>query len=147
MTVTEREEKAKDWLNRNFGFAMECDAIQSRLDRMQSDIEKCVKPIRLKEVQEQHVGNSQEDKLATWIDMAAELEKKRYLLLARDNETIKVIEKLESHIYKTILIERYVNRRTWKQIEKLIPYERSQTYLLHLQALSAIIPFIPGGIV
>ncbi|MBQ1294313.1 MAG: hypothetical protein IIY21_09755, partial [Clostridiales bacterium] len=105
MIVTEREEKAKDWLNRNFGFAMECDAIQSRLDRMQSDIEKCVKPIRLKEVQEQHVGNSQEDKLATWIDMAAELEKKRYLLLARDNETIKVIEKLDSSIYRTILIE------------------------------------------
>ena len=146
MIVTEREEKAKDWLNRNFGFAMECDAIQSRLDRMQSDIEKCVKPIRLKEVQEQHVGNSQEDKLATWIDMAAELEKKRYLLLARDNETIKVIEKLDSSIYRTILIERYVNRRPWKKIEQLIPYERTWIFQLHLQALSAIIPFIPGGI-
>lgn len=147
MTVTEREEKAKDWLNRNFGFAMECDAIQSRLDRMQSDIEKCVKPIRLKEVQEQHVGNSQEDKLATWIDMSTDLERKRFILLERDNETIKVIEKLESHIFKTILIERYVNRRSWRQIEQLIPYEHSRMYDLHLQALSAVLPFIPGGIV
>lgn len=145
--MTEREERAKEWLNRNFGFAMECDAIQSRLDRMQSDIEKCVKPIRAKEVQEHHVGNSQEDKMATWIDMSAELERKRYLLLERDNETINVIEKLDSHIYKTILIERYVNRRSWRIIEKIVPYERSRMYDLHLQALSAIIPFIPGGIV
>lgn len=145
--MTEREEKAKDWLNRNFGFAMECDAIQARLDRMQSDIEKCIKPIREKEVKEQPAGNSQEDKMATWIDMSAELEKKRFILLERDNETIKVIEKLDSHILKTILIERYVNRRNWRTIEKMVPYERSRMYDLHLQALSAIIPFIPGGIV
>lgn len=141
--MTEREEKAKDWLNRNFGFAMECDAIQSRLDRMQSDIEKCVKPIREKEVQEQHVGNSQEDKMATWIDMSAELERKRYLLLARDNETIKVIEKLDSHIYKTILIERYINRLNWNQIKAKLHKDGGWVFELHRQALDAILPYVP----
>ena len=144
--MTEREERAKDWLNRNYGYALELDAIQRRLDKMQSEIEKCVKPIRLREVQEQPQGNGPEEKLATWIDMSADLERKRYILLARDNETIKVIEKIESHILRTILIERYVNRRPWKKIEMLMPYERARIFDLHLQALSAIIPFIPGGI-
>lgn len=144
--MTEREEKAKDWLNRNYGYALELDAIQRRLDKMQSEIEKCVKPIRLREVQEQPQGNGTEEKLATWIDMSADLERKRYILLARDNETIKVIEKIESHILRTILIERYVNRRPWKKIEMLMPYERARIFDLHLQALSAIIPYIPGGI-
>lgn len=143
--MTESEERAKEWLNRNFGFAMECEAIQARLDRMSSDIEKVSKPIREKEVQEQPSGNNQEDKMAVWLDMSAELERKRFLLLARDNETLKVIEKMDSHILKTILIERYVNRRPWKKIETLLPYERSRMFDLHLQALSAVIPFIPGS--
>ena len=74
--MTEREERAKDWLNRNYGFSMELDAIQRRLDRMQADIEKCVKPIRLREVQEaQGLGNGTEERMADWIDMSAELEK------------------------------------------------------------------------
>jgi hypothetical protein len=141
--MTEREERAKEWLNRNYGFALECDAIQRRLDRMQSDIEKCVKPIRLKEVQEQNSGNSQEDKLATWIDMAAELEKKRYILLARDEETKKVIDMVESHVLRAILIERYINRRPWRSMPHIFRYERSRLFDLHLQALDAVIPFIP----
>lgn len=143
--MTESEERAKAWLNRNFGFAMECEAIQSRLDRMQSDIEKVSRPIREKEVQEQPSGNSQEDKMAVWIDMNAELEKKRFLLLARDNETLKVIEKIESHVLRTILIERYVNRKKWTQICVLLNYEQSRMFDFHLQALSAVVPFIPGG--
>lgn len=143
--MTESEERAKAWLNRNFGFAMECEAIQSRLDRMQSDIEKVSRPIREKEVQEQSSGNSQEDKMAVWIDMNAELEKKRFLLLARDNETLKVIEKIESHVLRTILIERYVNRKKWTQICVLLNYEQSRMFDFHLQALSAVVPFIPEG--
>lgn len=143
--MTESEERAKAWLNRNFGFAMECEAIQSRLDRMQSDIEKVSRPIREKEVQEQSSGNSQEDKMAVWIDMNAELEKKRFLLLARDNETLKVIEKIESHVLRTILIERYVNRKKWTQICVLLNYEQSRMFNFHLQALSAVVPFIPEG--
>ena len=144
--MTDREEKAKDWLNRNFGFAMELDALQRRLDRMQSDIEKCVKPIRLREVQEQPFGNGAEDRLADWIDMSADLERKRFILLSRDKETLDVIDKIDSPLLRTILIERYVNRRPWKTMDQVIHYDRATIFRYHLQALSAIIPFIPGGV-
>lgn len=141
--MTEREEKAKDWLNRNYGYALELDAIQRRLDKMQSEIEKCVKPIRLREVQEQPQGNGPEEKLATWIDMSADLERKRYILLARDNETIKVIEKIESHILRTILIERYINRLNWNQIKAKLHKDGGWVFELHRQALDAILPYVP----
>lgn len=141
--MTEREERAKDWLNRNYGYALELDAIQRRLDKMQSEIEKCVKPIRLREVQEQPQGNGTEEKLATWIDMSADLERKRYILLARDNETIKVIEKIESHILRTILIERYINRLNWNQIKAKLHKDGGWVFELHRQALDAILPYVP----
>lgn len=141
--MTEREERAKDWLNRNYGYALELDAIQRRLDKMQSEIEKCVKPIRLREVQEQPQGNGPEEKLATWIDMSADLERKRYILLARDNETIKVIEKIESHILRTILIERYINRLNWNQIKAKLHKDGGWVFELHRQALDAILPYVP----
>lgn len=141
--MTEREEHAKEWLNRNYGLAMELDAIQHRLDRMQSDIEKATKPIRLREVQEQPTGNSTEDKMADWIDMSADLERRRYVLLNQDKETLGVIENVQSSILRTILIERYVNRKTWRAICQFIPYERSRLFDLHVQALDAVLPFIP----
>lgn len=145
--MTEREEKARDWLNRNYGFSMELDAIQRRLDRMQADIEKCVKPIRLREVQEaQGLGNGTEERMADWIDMSAELEKKRLILLARDRETLKIIDMVDSPVLRTILIERYVNRRPWKTMDQVLHYDRATIFRYHLQALSAIIPFIPGGV-
>ena len=45
--MTEREERAKAWLNRNYALSLELDAIKRRLERMESDLEKVCKPIKL----------------------------------------------------------------------------------------------------
>lgn len=142
--MTESEERAKDWLNRNFGMSLEIAAIKRRLERMESNIEKVCKPIRLKEVQEGYGdGNSQENLMAEYLDLAAEIERRELILEQRDKETAAVIDKVESPILRTILIERYINRLIWRDICEAIHLEKSRMLELHLQALSAVVPYIP----
>ena len=142
--MTESEERAKDWLNRNFGMSLEIAAIKRRLERMESNIEKVCKPIRLKEVQEGHGdGNSQENLMAEYLDLAAEIERRELVLEQRDKETATVIDKVESPILRTILFERYINRLSWKKIGEAIHHDGGWLFEMHRQAIAAVIPFIP----
>ena len=120
--MTEREEKAKEWLNRNFGKAMEIEALKRRIERMESDLERSVKPLRLKEVQEEPEGNSHEEKLAEFIDLKKMLEVKILELGIEDQKTIKIILQVDQAISRTILIERYINRLSWKEIAKAMHF-------------------------
>lgn len=142
--MTEREERAKEWLNRNYGIALEIQAIQRRLERMNADLEKVTRPLKIKEVIEaNNPGNAQEDRLADYIDMREDFEKRLEHLNSLDSETLAVINNIEFPTLRSILIERYINRLSWKQICEVTHYERTWVWDLHRQALCAVMPFIP----
>lgn len=141
--MTEREELAKAWLNRNYGRSLEVAAFERRLERMASDLEKVCKPLRLKEVQEEVAGNSQEERMAEFIDLSAKLERKKLMLDQADKKTMHVIEHVEGAVLRSILIERYVNRLPWKKMTEVFRYEQSRLFDYHRQALAAVLPFIP----
>ena len=142
--MTEREERAKEWLNRNYGIALEIQAIQRRLERMNADLEKVTRPLKIKEVIEaNNPGNAQEDRLADYIDMSAELSKRIAYLMSLDRKTKDVINKVDSPTLRTILIERYINRLSWNKVAEAVHYERRWVMELHRQALDAVVPFVP----
>lgn len=142
--MTESEERAKLWLNRNYNKALEVQAIQRRLERLNADLEKCVKPIRMREVIEGNMAeNGQEERMAEYIDLSEELSRRLMYLMSLDRKTLDVIEKVESSILRTILIERYINRLKWKEIAAIVHFEERRLFDYHLQALAAVLPFIP----
>ncbi len=142
--MTEREERAKEWLNRNYGIALEIQAIQRRLERMNADLEKVTRPLKIKEVIEaNNPGNAQEDRLADYIDMSDDLSQRLLHLARLDSETMSVITKVASPTLRTILIERYINRLSWNKVSEAIHYERRWVMELHRQALSSVLPYIP----
>ena len=142
--MTEREERAKAWLNRNYGIALEIQAIQRRLERMNADLEKVTRPLKIKEVIEaNNPGNAQEDRLADYIDMSDDLSKQLVMLMRLDEETKAVINKMDSPMLRAILTERYINRLSWKQIAGIVHFEQSRLFDYHRQALDAVLPFIP----
>lgn len=51
------------------------------------------------------------------------------------------IEKLSDPYEKLILIERYLNNKSWEEISKLIHYEERNTQYLHGKALQHFAPF------
>lgn len=142
--MTEREEKAKDWLNRNYALSLELDAIKRRLERMESDLEKVCNPIKLREVQgAQGLGNGIEERLVEYMDMSSDLQTRMQVLISKDEQTMKIISHVESPMLRAILIERYINRLRWKDMSTVFHFERSRLFDLHVQALDAVLPFIP----
>ena len=143
--MTNNEERAKEWLNRNYGESIYINSLRRRLERLESEINKMTKPLARHESQICHDDNSQENKLTEYLDFLEELRNKEIALFNHDLETVNVIDKVESFIFRTILTERYVNRLKWSAISELTNTEQRTLYRYHAQALDAVSPFIPGG--
>lgn len=143
--MTENEERAKEWLNRNYGESMYINSLRRRLERLESEINRMTRPMSRKESQVTHDDNSQENKLIEYIEFIEELKNKELILFNHDLETMNVIDQLESFIFRTILTERYVNRLMWPAISELTNIEKRTLYRYHCQALDAVSPFIPKG--
>lgn len=143
--MTESEEKAKAWLNRNYGESIYIDSLRRRLERLESEIDRMTKPLSRRESQISHDDNSQENKLTEYLDFLDELKTKEIILFNHDLETVNVIDKVESYVFRTILTERYVNRLKWPAISELTNTEQRTLYRYHSQALDAVLPFIPKG--
>ena len=143
--MTENEEKAKAWLNRNYGESIYIDSLRRRLERLESEIDRMTKPLSRRESQISHDDNSQENKLTEYLDFLDELKTKEIILFNHDLETVNVIDKVESYVLRTILTERYVNRLKWPAISELTNTEQRTLYRYHSQALDAVLPFIPKG--
>ena len=103
--MTESEEKAKAWLNRNYGESIYINSLRRRLERLESEIDRMTKPLSRRESQVNHDDNSQENKLTEYLDFLDELKNKEIILFNHDLETVNVIDKVESYVFRTILTE------------------------------------------
>ena len=81
------------------------------------------------------VAASEDDRMASF--------RERGYLMMLDAQTMQVIEKVESPILRTILIERYINRLNWNQIKEKVHKDGGWVFELHRQAISAVMPYIP----
>lgn len=146
--MTDEQMFAKDWLNRNYGDHMEIEALRNRLELLKNDIDRCTSVYGRADYQAYpDTKANREELLAKAADMNNFFEKRIMQLKKEDEITLQVIQRLESGIYRTILISRYINRLPWNKIQKNIKFERSNTYKLHSEALAKIYPYIREEIV
>ncbi|MEW4354085.1 DUF1492 domain-containing protein [Streptococcus pneumoniae] len=59
-------------------------------------------------------------------------------LREQQRATLELIDKLDNPIYQTLLLERYRNGRSWKEVAGIINYSLTTTYRLHKQALERL---------
>ncbi|MBE7044769.1 MAG: hypothetical protein E7397_04515 [Ruminococcaceae bacterium] len=84
-------------------------------------------------------GNSSERKLITYSDFSVMLDERIAELEAYRAEVLAKIELLENATYRTLLIARYINCKTWEQIAEEMGYSDKWTRCgLHSRALSAL---------
>lgn len=76
--------------------------------------------------------------------MLSELVEKKSTILSEENiRTLEVINKVGDAKFRGMLIQRYLNRKTWLQIGKEYHYEKSRAFDYRKLALDAVYPFIP----
>ncbi len=81
--------------------------------------------------------NSSEEKIITYANYSAEIEKRVMKLCKYRLDMINLISKLENPIHRTILFDRYINCLSWEEIACRLEMTKRHIYRLHGKALAA----------
>lgn len=134
--MTEAQKFADDWLNRNYTEWQEIQKLKQRLEFSESTLTNGVSRITKSEIQEDHGGNPQEEKLINYSYLQQVIAERLASLNRADALTIQVIGTLAKSEHRLILLSRYILRESWRKIEKEMPRSRRSLYRIRDEALT-----------
>lgn len=127
--MTDREYSAFRYLSRLW-----------RIDREIRDKEEELRSIGLVQgvrYDRDNVQTSPSDPMSRVADVIGEIEEEKERYIRLKHELINEIHGLEDHVYEQILVERFIQKRSVKQIRIRKDYSSSTAYRLFLEALDA----------
>lgn len=86
---------------------------------------------------------AQEERVISYAQATDDVERVREKIAKLIRVRLEVINMLPDSVMRTILIERYLNQKSWKRIEDSFSYSHAWTMKLHMKALEEISRFIP----
>lgn len=84
-----------------------------------------------------NVQTSPSDPMGRVADVIGEIEEEKERYIRLKHQLINEIHSLENHVYEQILVERFIQKRSVKQIRVRKDYSKSTAYRLYLEALDA----------
>ena len=138
--MTEERYFVKEWLNRMYAVANAIEALERKRDLVICSMSGVGK-YDAKSFSGNTGENASETKLLEYSELCSMIDKKREELSREDLITLKVIDSLEgknAEIEKAVLIDRYLNRLSWSQLEKNHNFERSRLTQFHNEALDKL---------
>ena len=127
----------KEWLRRGIFLERQINALKEEREKLFALVTKSTGKIDDNKVQVSTMNGS-DNLLATYADYSLEIERQIDHLIAIKHEIIKTIDKVSDPTLKTLLMLRYVNIETWKQVANEMNYSKRQTLRLHKKALEAV---------
>lgn len=141
--MTDRQIKAKNWLNAFYPNYLELESLRERIEILNDDLNRCVGVMDRPDYQANSNGKEhREELLAEVADMYQIFENKSRILKLMDETILSAVMKIDEPIERTLLIYRYIDRNSWKEVSRKIKYERAQTFRIHLKALDDIYDYI-----
>lgn len=134
--MNDRQKEARDWLNRNYIEWKELQKLKQRLELSESMLSNGVSRLTKNEIQVEHAGNSQEEKLIETSFLRQQVEERLASLDRADALTIEIIGTITDAEQRLILISRYILRDSWNKIERDMNYSRRSLFRLHEKALA-----------
>lgn len=134
--MNDRQKEARDWLNRNYIEWKELQKLKQRLELSESMLSNGVSRLTKNEIQVDHAGNSQEEKLIETSFLRQQVEERLASLDRADALTIELIGTITDAEQRLILISRYILRDSWNKIERDMNYSRRSLFRLHEKALA-----------
>ena len=127
----------KEWLNRGWKLDKEIDALLSE-QRRAFDIACSTTTSLTQDKVQTSQSNSAENKFINYANYSKMIDVRIDELYAIKQEILQAINTVKDSAYRTLLIERYVNFKTWEQIAVDMNYCWRQIMRLHGQALQKI---------
>ena len=126
--VTKRELAAKEEIQAKLLASITSGAVDYSKDRIQNNNPQ-----------------GQEERMITYSQATADVEKVREKIAKLIRVRLEVINHVPDSVLRTILIERYINQKSWGWIEKSLQYSHDRIMVLHRKALVEVYRFIPKG--
>lgn len=134
--MTDVQKYADSWLNRNYSEWQEIQKLKQRLELSESTLSNGVSRMAKPEIQENHSGNSQEEKLINFSYLSQVIAERVASLDKADALTIQVIGTLDKSDFRLILLSRYILRQSWGQMEKEMHMSRRTLFRIRDKALT-----------
>lgn len=138
--MTENQLFVKDWLNRMYGASSAIESLERKRELVIGSMSGIGK-YDAKSFPGNNGENASETKMIEYSELSRMIDKKRAELATEDMRTLAVIDSLEgdsAEKLKAILIDRYLNRMSWRDISKRNHYERSRIAEYHTMALDLL---------
>lgn len=126
--VTRRELAAKEEIQAKILASITSGAVDYSKDRIQNNNPQ-----------------AQEERVISYAQATDDVEKVREKIAKLIRIRLEVINMVTDSVLRTLLIERYLNQKSWGWIEKSFSYSHPHVMRIHLQALDEISQFIPKG--
>lgn len=128
----------KDWLNRGYKIDKEINALLLEREKAFNLACKVSAPPSDNERVKASAGNGSENRYIKYAEYSRLIDSRIDRLYQVKNEILTVISAVENNTYRTLLILRYVQFKTWEEIAECMGYSDKwlRTYL-HKMALNA----------
>ncbi len=130
-------EEIKEWLKRGFNLDNEIKQLTESAQKAYDNATSISQKIDFDRVQTSKINGS-EHKFLQVVHYAMETTKKVSELYAVKTEILEVVYMVNNPIYRTLLLARYINFKTWEQIAMDMNYDVSWIHRLHDKALETI---------
>lgn len=141
--MTDEQFLTHQWLNKPYTMTRrELAAKEETRNKAFSNLSKGSKSYDEIEVQRSK-KNDQEERQHLFDDLETEVEKLKEEIARTRLERLRVINKLQSSTERVILVERYINEKSFAKIGVMMNYSERQVQRKRLQALDNIKNFIP----
>ena len=82
--------------------------------------------------------NTSEDKLIKYSDYSLFIDQRLHELYKLKSDMMRMINRIYSSTYRTLLIERYIKSKSWSAVAASMNYSKSQVFRYHEQAVKAL---------
>ncbi len=82
--------------------------------------------------------NTSEDKLIKYSDYSLFIDQRLHELYKLKADMMRMINRIYSSTYRTLLIERYIKSKSWSAVAASMNYSKSQVFRYHEQAVKAL---------
>lgn len=127
----------KEWLNRGWKLNEEINALLTE-QRQAFNIATSTTPKLSADKVQTSQSNSAESKFINYAEYSKMIDERIDELYAIKQEILQVINTVENSTYRTLLIERYIQFKTWEQIAVDMNYCWRQIMRLHGKALCKV---------
>lgn len=136
---------AKQWLSRAKGIQARIDSLRASKERAYLRATSSTAPLRF-DAGGCRTGWNGYDANAAYVALSTEVERQEAQLAQACAEILYVVSQIENNTLSVLLLERYINEKSLREIALIFDCSVSRVYQLHQKAVAEVQKILDGNV-